>query len=98
MLLTPERCVEENGYGASAKGAKREFLQIFADLYGVPHLPTFEEAASGDPDRFVRLYSGSLLDLQVYKARMRVTIEALLREADERAAQAGKKAFLYFVG
>lgn len=34
----------------------------------------------------------------VYKARVRLTIETLLLEADDRAAQAGRQAYVHLIG
>ena len=42
--------------------------------------------------------SNAEFDVNMYKARMRVTIDTLLLEANERASEAGKSAYVHVVG
>ncbi|KAK4541625.1 hypothetical protein LTR36_007769 [Oleoguttula mirabilis] len=51
----------------------------------------FQEFFGGRPD-------GSEFNVPVYKGRMRISIETLLLEADDRAAQAGTTAYVQLVG
>lgn len=51
----------------------------------------FQDFFGGRPD-------GSEFNVPVYKGRMRISIETLLLEADDRAAQAGTTAYVQLVG
>eukprot|EP01006_Ploeotia_vitrea_P013595 TRINITY_DN3550_c0_g1_i1.p1 TRINITY_DN3550_c0_g1~~TRINITY_DN3550_c0_g1_i1.p1 ORF type:complete len:511 (+),score=21.80 TRINITY_DN3550_c0_g1_i1:2-1534(+) len=90
---------EENGYGANPKpGPAADLARIWADVYNVPHLPTLKEAQAGnDGRRFVQLRSG-YLDCSVYTARIRISAEVILMEANTRAAETGQKAYVHVVG
>jgi hypothetical protein len=54
-------------------------------------------------DLFAKFFGGRdpavpAFDVNIYKQRIRVTVETLLLEADDRAAQKGKTAFVHVVG
>lgn len=107
MIVEAEQNTEANGYGA---GCSDELAKSWADFYGIDHFPTFEEAnsivaaerASGNlKTRFVELKRGftkRYLDTLVVKARARTSAELFLMECDQRAGEAGKKAFAHIVG
>jgi len=62
---------------------RRELLAAWARLYGREHLPTYDEAVSRrktEPDAFLQVHmygcsSPALLDTDLYKRRMRLSIE-----------------------
>jgi len=82
----------------------------WARFYGLDKFPTFEDATSEaaalgaeendaeESPRFVPLTEGAFLDTLVYKRRVAKTARVFLREANERAREAGKKAYAHVVG
>lgn len=97
MLVTPGQNRAENGYGPSGTVPGSAALKIWAKLYGLSHLPTYEEAKSDTSDRYRQVGSG-LLDAHAYRARMRMSVEPFLREANDRAISEGKQAYAHAVG
>lgn len=104
MMVTKEQNTAANGYGLHADPAnpKTFELRLWAELYGskigdVYALPDYDDAINDQSGRFLKTSKG-LLDTFVYKERMRFVLESFLLEADKRAEQAGKKAYLHVVG
>lgn len=85
------------GQKANRKNPRVRLMQLWARFYGLKSdvWPSFKEA-QGDPS-FVKLPSG-LFNVPIYKARMRISIDSFLLEANLRAGEAGKKAFVVQVG
>ncbi|GBG33611.1 Hypothetical Protein FCC1311_098342 [Hondaea fermentalgiana] len=109
MLLRKSDTTTTNGYGAD--DADFSPFARWAKLYGMPHLPTFEEAAAviaaaatrtsagaGDTRDFVQLGDSAILDCRAYIARMEIVAETFLLEANDRAANEGKRASCFVVG
>lgn len=93
-LVTPDQNTEARGYGARA--APAQLQAVWARLWGRA-LPTWREADARD-EGFLRVSKNMLLNVGVYKARMRLTAEVLLAEAGARAAAEGLKAYVHVVG
>ena len=107
MVLTPDQSLPERGYGpAPAPGTEHraELLAAHAELYGVPHIPCYEEAAADTTGRFSELRSQATggsphyLDTEVYLARMRLAADTLLLEARNQAAAVDSGAYVHAVG
>ncbi len=87
---------------APPNGNERWRLQkLWARFYGLEHFPTFTEARES-PD-FVKVgmaggLSGGLFNTRIYKQRMRISIDTFLFEAQRRAREAGKKAYVVLTG
>ncbi|KAJ3278700.1 hypothetical protein HK104_002098 [Borealophlyctis nickersoniae] len=61
--------------------------------------PTFTEVATNpQPQRYPRLNSNSFFNAEVYKLRIRIPIEMLLLDANNRAQQENRKAYVHVVG
>jgi hypothetical protein len=98
----------EFGYGA--EGAERNptaaaKLQLFAALYSQPspsaprpYFPSYDEAKADTSGNFHCLPNGSFFNIAAYKARIRIPIECLLVDANARAHEAGRKAYIFLVG
>ena len=98
MIVTPTQNTTENGYGSSATTERAYLLRAWAHFYGLAALPTYAEAKDDTSRRFHLLEKGNYLDLQVYRARMRISAETLLSEAQARGEAAGRPAYVHAVG
>jgi hypothetical protein len=112
----PSQNTVENGYGAADTGdapicARRERLKMWAEFFGVGHLPLYSEAASNvskeflpsssDADAVIPRYvptGGGFLDTLVYQRRMKLSVETFLAEANDRGGKSGKGAYCHVVG
>jgi hypothetical protein len=70
---------------------------MWADFYGIPYFPIFNEIPSDNSGRYVKLpsWSNVYLDVLVYKRRLRVIIEIFLKEANLRGLTSGKNVFCH---
>lgn len=105
MVITPDQNTAENGYGrdASLTNSKTIELRLWAELYqsqlGKHYaFPDYEEACLDDTGRYLLIQKNTYLDTYVYRERMKLIIESFLLEANERAKQQGKQAYLHVVG
>jgi len=114
MVVSKEQNTAANGYGGDGGDGgdgdgggegegdgeeRKQLLRAWARFYGVPQLPTYDEAAAAPPGRFVSVGMGDiLLDTVVYQARIRVAATTLLLEAQARGEEAGKPAYVHAVG
>lgn len=98
MVVTPQQNTPENGYGRKASpGRRSEVLRLWAEFYGREYFPDFDEAKE-NADSYAKL-PGCFLDPDIYKRRMRMSIEPFLLDADERARQkGGVQAYVHLVG
>ena len=65
--------------------------------YRVDHFPSWAEARAAPAGAFIDFGEG-LLNVALYKRRMRLSIEPFLLDADRLAADAGKRAYVHIVG
>ncbi|KAG0602328.1 hypothetical protein M758_10G007200 [Ceratodon purpureus] len=108
MIVSEKLSRPEFGYGV--EGAERNpvaaaKLQFFAKLYSQPspsaprfYFPSHVEAVADRSGKFYRLSNGSFFNIAAYKARIRIPIECLFVEANARAEEAGKVAYVFVVG
>jgi len=99
-LVTPGQNTAAAGYGPEADPAARATRRsrAWARFYGREHLPLHAEAAAAGGPRYLPLGGGRLLDVDVYRRRIRASVEVFLREGDARARAAGRPAYLHAVG
>lgn len=101
MIVTPAQNKSSYGYGKSASPEKStvatKLLECWASFYGHT-CATFEEAQSDTSGRFIKINNSEYLDGAIYKERMRMVIEPFLFDANDRAQECNKKAFLHIVG
>ncbi|MEL7531371.1 MAG: DUF4804 domain-containing protein [Bacteroidota bacterium] len=108
MIITETQNTAANGYGPDAKDADwalpiwAEFYDSrFAERFSFPDYATASQDQSG---RYIEFPNESMFgkahyfDTTVYKARMRRVVEPFLRDANERAKQANKQAYVVAVG
>lgn len=105
MVVTPQQNSRENGYGAYANGRRAEVLRMWARFYGQPYFPDWKEA-QGSSGSYVPL-PGCLFNPEIYKKRMRMSIEPFLLDADNQARKLSSssgtgsqriKAYVHVVG
>ncbi|KAJ3039721.1 hypothetical protein HDV00_011953 [Rhizophlyctis rosea] len=111
ILVSEKHSTPKNGYGAEGKNANPkayDALKPFANLYlGQDHFPTYADATS-DPEssdyEYLRSHSPfspkNLFNIKAYKSRIRIPLELLLLDANDRAKSKGDgtKAFVHVVG
>jgi len=95
MVITPKQNTPQNGYGPSNQPT---LLKLWAAFYGLDHFPTYEEALKDKSGRYIQAQTGVLLDKVILKKRMRLVIEPFLADANARAAEKGKKAYVRATG
>lgn len=98
MLINRRHSRPENGYGRDADELAAETLRPWADFYGLPYFPSFDEIDWQDQQRFLPIWEGECLDVFVYKQRLKMTIECFLADAEQRAREAGQRAYVHVVG
>lgn len=106
MIVTPDQNTAKNGYGLEAdpQNPKTIELRLWAEVYKCTlgenqtyAFTDYETAKQDKTGRFVKK-GENYLDTFVYKQRMKLVVESFLLEANERAKQQGKKAYLHVVG
>jgi hypothetical protein len=101
IIVNRDRCTEANGYGP---GLTSPLLAVLAPLYGVTHFPTWSEAATeyearkSDAECRYSRVGNELFDRLAFRARIRVTLETVLLDAERRGVDSGRSAFVYLVG
>jgi len=106
MVVTPEQNNSNNGYGLDGLNAAPEkfnFLRIWAKFYDEKQdqqycFPTFNEALEDKSGKFIRIEKNLFLDKEIYKKRIRMSIEPFLIDANERARVINKKAYVLAEG
>jgi hypothetical protein len=100
LQVTPEQNTAANGYGAEADPSlpATRLHRLWAEVFGLERLASWEEAESDGSGRFVPLKRGGFLDGVAFQRRMRHVAEVFLCEANDRARAAGTKAYCHVVG
>nr|MBA3603143.1 DUF4804 domain-containing protein [Parachlamydiaceae bacterium] len=104
--VTPEQNNSNNGYGPDgliAAPGKFNFLEIWAKFYDEKYnhhycFPTFDEALKDNSGKFIRIEKNLFLHKEIYKKRIRMSIEPFLMDANERAKAINKKAYVLAEG
>ncbi|KOO30193.1 hypothetical protein Ctob_015132, partial [Chrysochromulina tobinii] len=108
IMVTPEQNTAANGYGPPSADdeaeqaptkMKRALVRAWARVYGLDQLPTFDEARAKLPEQYLQFPQSQILfNQKLYRARLRLTIEPFLLDADMRAHEQGTKAYVHVVG
>lgn len=95
LIAHPEYCLTESGYGyhATPNTHDQAMLQIRAKFYGVKDPKT---GLFGFPVT-TGIFQG-ILNLDLYKERVGLTLETFLLEAEGRGQEAGRKVHAFVVG
>ncbi|CAG9771749.1 unnamed protein product [Ceutorhynchus assimilis] len=98
MVLTSKQNTESNGYGN-----RMSVHKLFADFFEEENLlynTSVQRKTEKESNRFVDLKTpkGAIFDNRVYSKRLAVMFDCLLLEANSRAKEAGKTAFIHVVG
>lgn len=83
---------------AIEKNPKVAMLDIWAQLYEIPHFVTFEQAEQDSSGRFLKIDDNSFLDTLVYKKRLALVIAPFLIDANMRGQEMEKDVFCAAVG
>ena len=108
IMVTPMQNTAANGYGPPSPDddaeqattmMKRALVRAWARVYGLDQLPTFDEAQAKLPGQYMQFpQSRILFNRKLYSARLRLTIEPFLLDANMRAHELGTKAYVHVVG
>lgn len=101
MMITPEQNTNENGYGVD--GTANAYMQHWAEFYALANFPTYEEAKemhqTDKEGNFVKVGTTHFFfNAEVFRKHCFYLASLFLREADDRARGAGKRAFCHVVG
>lgn len=72
--------------------------QIWAKFYELERFPSYEEALKDHSGNIFPLGKDRFFNVDVYKKRLRMTIEPFLLAANQRARECGRKAYVHAVG
>lgn len=104
MIITQQQNTTENGYGPEAlDGIENRHLKLWAKFYKQPNnrFPTYQEASDaieeGSQD-YLALGNGKILNVNAYKERMKAVLLPMFAEANEKAENEGKAAFIRMFG
>jgi hypothetical protein len=95
---------EENDWAPYGKlpedgGNERHRLQkLWAEFYGLSHFPSYAEVKENADDFIELAYGYGYFNPTVYKQRMRLSVDSFLLEANARAGDAKKKAYVVLTG
>jgi hypothetical protein len=100
LMVTETQNTPANGYGAEGEGPRRELLQIWATLYGVPYFPSFHEIQGAPEGHFLACgyRREHYLNTKLYERRIELVAEPFLLDANARAFKLKKKAYCTVVG
>lgn len=104
IMVTKTQNVKKNGYGPTLQNNARHcWRQIWANFYGVPNLPTYNQVLKSVQnmkagERFVEVRTEMMFDNNMYAKRICIAAELLLLEAESRAAVENKQAYVHVVG
>ncbi|XP_040573104.1 uncharacterized protein [Lepeophtheirus salmonis] len=83
---------------SNSKDVKPFGKDLYQRLYRVAKFSSIEEASEMNDDHMIRLKNDLYFDKIIYKRRIEITAETLLREANHRAEVLNKKAYVHIVG
>ena len=97
-IITPDQNRRQDGYGENP-GKKNCLLQEWSKLWDVPCFPAWDEVyRSGNKKYIPTKIKDVRLNEIVYKSRIKMPIEVLLYEAEQRGRETNKKVYLHVVG
>ena len=99
MIVDTDQNTSENGFGSLATVLKNPVDKLWADFYHLcfTSFPTFTEIMEGGDlsGQYTTLYDGRYFNHQIYKKRIELMAETLLLEANLRAHESEKMAFVH---
>jgi hypothetical protein len=108
QVITPEQNTPDRGYGLDAPPTSESHMhKLYASLFKMSHFPTYEEVmklqtenATKFNEEYEVLYypRNHIFNKKAFSARMRLTVEPYLIDANRRASDVGKKAHCVVVG
>ncbi|WP_068469007.1 ADP-ribosylhydrolase MavL family protein [Candidatus Protochlamydia phocaeensis] len=105
MLITPEQNCREKGYGrlADPSHPQTQANRMWAKFYGEKtgekdNFPSFEEAVADQTGQYLCILPDCYLNKKVYKERLKLILEPFLQEANQRAKEQNKQAYLHLAG
>ena len=98
ILVTRQQNREGAGYGSKGERTReRAVLRLFAEFYGLSHLPSWEEAEETPELCPLELRDKVFLQREVYTRRIQLSAETFLIEAESRGKNADRYARVHTV-
>lgn len=100
IVISKKQNVKTHGYGELPENhtAISSWRQMWASFYGISHFPLYS-CIQKDANYINHIPVGDLyFNRTVYSARLTVSFETLLFEAQSRAISVGKKAYIHVIG
>jgi len=108
VLVTKSQNREEAGYGPREadmqnQDREREVLNLIAEFYNLPYLPTWEEVETGKKEEHFKVtITGSMeqvyFNTEVYIKRIQISAETFLMEAESRGCEEDREVYCHVVG
>ena len=91
MLVTRQQNREGAGYGSTGERTRESaVLRLFAEFYGLSHLPSWDEAEETPELCPLELRDKVFLQKEVYIRRIQLSAETFLIEAESRGKEADR--------
>merc|ERR1712059_102 len=75
-----------------------QVLALFAKFYGRTHFPSHQELVQSQDLEYVEVRPGTFFNKEVYTARLQLTAETFLIEANQRGVESDKDVYCHVVG
>lgn len=103
MIITPKQNTAANGYGTTADPSHPTTIynKMWAKFYGMEesaNLPSFKEIAKDTSGKYFPISKDCLLNVEIYKQRLKAVILPFLSDANDRAKEKGVQAYVQAVG
>ncbi|XP_068141256.1 uncharacterized protein [Drosophila tropicalis] len=98
ILITPTQNMASHGYGSMENGTRAtDYRLMWRNFYGEPR-DFLNDQVKIDGKRFIELAGYEKFDTVVMHKRYAITFDTLLLEAQSRAKEADKPAYIHMVG
>ncbi len=106
MIVSPKQNTPKNGYGRQGKeeaAQKFKFLEIWAKFYEEGkreehYFPAYDDVLKDKTGKFLKIKKNIFLNTSVYKKRIRMSLEPFFIDANERAKDKKKQAYVIVEG
>lgn len=97
MVITKTQNISENGYDDDSESLANVFSTFYQET-SLTYDKVKNNLAAYKPDRFTKLPGDHFFDNYVYSKRLALSFDTLLLEANSRAHEKNKLAYVHVVG